>query len=859
MKTILCEEYQKERILQALSEGAGGSLTDILVKSLKNIFSPEKEEEASVLLMMSFLLNKDKENYPVYGDMFNFPSFLQEILSFAKECILYEISPSSLPERNSQEKELKRILQTVLKMDFIEKIHLQKREERIKELLSDPDVSIFPYFENDPYYYRIRERLLLNIPEEKTEEYQPVRHLRFALNMRQEIEAVAQDICKKKTPCTVILCNPSSYLPVLQEVFHRYNIPYSVSSETNSVKMSGIYNALARLAIKKDIPSFLEALRKDAFPVLCKDSLIRFFEDVLVEFHSLIDISSHLENSLFKSSIRFIQPLENEANAYLEKINDSLTYLLESTDAKDALIRAYSIMQKSSFLQDKNELMAAMKIRTALTESLDLIHSEEEAIFLLDLILSLTASSSVYCTDFCQVTDLKRPLPASETAYVLGCSGTAYPGFQAKKGLFDEAYLSQIPLYPSMEERYDIYTSQLEWISNSAKNNLYYSYANNDYQGREIQLSFVIETMFGKEKPTKWELESLAPYKENAHSLLPETAALLFKGDGYIHGSISTIERYFQCAYSYFLQSGLKLRDNEIGNLDARTTGEIAHSVLEHAILKYGKDYTKIPKEELKEIIHESFTALDHIHPVNTVLHQLSEERLFRQLLVALEFLEDFEKCTAFVPEAVERKFEEEIVPGVKLRGTIDRLNTFANLAEIIDYKSSTHALAKPKVLAGIQLQLLTYAVIARRIFQKDIAGAYYFSFKEEAVSVEALKKVRKEIKETIWSKEEEKERMIHARMMKGWTFLDRFTEIDDGKKHISLSSVYNFEDIEEIINALYTCFQDSLLDGNIALNPLEDACGFCELKSICRFHGLFRKMENVIGMTLEKGGKDEI
>ncbi len=859
MKTIICEEYQKEILLHALAEKAEGTLTDLQVKSLANLFEEESEDMPARLLYIAAILKNNEEEYPIYRDMFSFPAFLQEILSFAKECILYGIAPSSLPSANMQEAELRKIIQAVVKTDLPEKRTIAKSEEKIQEILTQKDVSLYPFFEKNPFYYRIRERLRQHLPEEAVGMHEPQKHLRFALNMRQEIEAVAQDICMKKASSMIVLCNPSSYLPVLEEVFHRYHIPYSVTDRAVYIHIHTVFEALGNLSMRKDIPSFIDALKKDAFPHVCNDELIRFFEDVLVDFDKPIDICSHLENTVFQSNARFLQPLEKEAEIYFNHIYDDLTYLLESEDAKDALIRAFKIMQKSPFLQKQEELSAAMQIRTSLSESLEMIQGEEEARFFLDTVLTMTSSASAYITDFCMVTDLSHPLPAKENAYILGCSGTSYPGFQANKGLFDESYLSRVGLYPSMEERYDIYTSQLEWLNTCAAKNLYYSYANNDYQGREIQLSFVIETMFDKKSIQKWNLKTMAPLKDPVHSILPETAQELFKGDGYIHGSISTIERYFQCAYSYFLQSGLKLRKKEIGGLDARTTGDIAHSVLEHAILKYGKDYASIPEEKLREIIHASFEVLDIMHPHMKILHQMSEERLFRQLKMSLLFLADFEKSTAFIPEAVEKKFEEEIVQGVKLRGTIDRVNLFADMVEIIDYKSSIHTLSQEKVLAGIQLQLLTYAIIANRLYHKDVAGVYYFSFKQEPVPVQAMKKVRKEIEETSWDEEAEFERMIHSRMMKGWTFMDRPTEIDDGSRHMSLRSTYIFEDVQEIISALYTYFQDSLLQGYIPLNPLEDACGFCELKSICRFHGLYRKAEHVTDLTLEKGGKDEI
>ena len=67
------------------------------------------------------------------------------------------------------------------------------------------------------------------------------------------------------------------------------------------------------------------------------------------------------------------------------------------------------------------------------------------------------------------VTDQTHPVRIAETTYVAGCSGQNWPGFPVCKGLFDESYVSCLKQYPSMEQRHDAYSSQLEWVMHSAR------------------------------------------------------------------------------------------------------------------------------------------------------------------------------------------------------------------------------------------------------------------------------------------------------------------------------------------------------------------------------------------------------
>ena len=50
-----------------------------------------------------------------------------------------------------------------------------------------------------------------------------------------------------------------------------------------------------------------------------------------------------------------------------------------------------------------------------------------------------------------------------------------------------------------MNQRYGYYMNALSWIDSSAEE-IYYSYSTNDYQGKEMQLAYEVQSKSGHER-----------------------------------------------------------------------------------------------------------------------------------------------------------------------------------------------------------------------------------------------------------------------------------------------------------------------------------------------------------------------
>ena len=92
MKKIIASSDQKDPILRKLSSQNHGIVTDTQIIPLSTFLKEEKDDDLVLSIQLSNKLLQAQEHFPIYQAMFLFPVFILEILSFAKECILYSIS-----------------------------------------------------------------------------------------------------------------------------------------------------------------------------------------------------------------------------------------------------------------------------------------------------------------------------------------------------------------------------------------------------------------------------------------------------------------------------------------------------------------------------------------------------------------------------------------------------------------------------------------------------------------------------------------------------------------------------------------------------------------------------------------------
>ena len=863
MKTIICSEEQKNLIWHRLLKESGAPvITDVQLLSPSNILRQEEPaDEKADALRLSKQLKRKADAFPIFRAMFRFPAFIQEILSFAKECALYGISPDTLPADTASERELAGILSEALTLPLKEKAIAAGYPQILSgaSRLSPAEFSI--RFEADPFRARFLRDLRNAIPDSRDVcTVRPCRNteIRYAPGVRQEIEACAQDIVRRGTPCAVVLCSYETQLPVLRQVFERYEIPYSAVRESFRPAAVDIYLSLAHFALFRDRDSFLACLETDAFAVHADSRLIRHFRAAMTD-DGFRPLAGQIDEELFGRDQKKAATMDQNAARFLSAIEPVLTDLRSAASPSAALSAAFEALRVSGITKDPGELGAALALRNRLNQTLPLVESEEDALFVLQEINALGGAVSEPQPSFCMVTDLSHPSEPAGTLYVLGCSGKQYPGVPLRKGLFDEPYAAKVPGYPPMEERHALWTEQLSWLENSS-DTVIYSYAASDYQGREIQPAFDIISKPVTAVP--WKLEKVKPAEPRQHSLLPETAQALYETDGQIHSSVSRIERWFNCPYSWFIESGLKVRKEQTGGLDQASIGTLQHAVMEHAAKIYKKDYFRISEEEIREFLKPAFESLRAMRPDEEIQASLSEERMVHSILQTMQFLKETEEAApSWAPEKAEEHFDESITEHVLLNGCIDRIDYSGPSLRILDYKSSRKTLSEKKIKAGLQLQLLSYLIVACRRENRRPAGAFYISMKAENGKSEAgsFGKTNKNgvLNETCSCESSLHEAMVKERRINGWSFDDSLISDADYKRLFSPGSgQYSYEAVEQCISELYEYFHDHACGGDIAVDPVAGACTFCDYKAICRHHLPPRASKEIVmkDIPLKKG-----
>ncbi len=849
-KTLLIEPYRRNLYLARLAKASNGAVQGVNTISLHTLLNEEREEEYALLLSLYHLFAKDVENYPVYGNMFHYPAFFKEVLRFTKNCILYGIPSSHLPERDNREKELKRIVETMMACPLVEKRNAAKKDIALRKAKERTDIEVVPSFVDDPYYANSLKELSFPV---QTVPGHPTKHLYHADNPAMEIEAIAQDIVKKGRPCNVILMNPSSALPFLKETFARYDIPYTLVNDTRQPLLFLAFIALVNAAVKRDGETLVSAIETNAFPHPFPSDLLTFLAETLADITFDFAIADTLvDNPAFADREKEIRQMEKRMSSWFDKEKEALALLYASKDPAGILRNVYTIISHNPLLATKEGMEDGMALRNILNTCLYDIHTEDDLQFLLSAMASYAPSSQTLSSSFCIVSDVRHPVDAKENAYVVGCTASNYPGFKAETGLFDEQYVKEVNGYPTMQERYGLYMENFAWIAQCATNELNYTYGENDLQGREVQIAYELETMFAGQKAKLLRPITLSPERPSKHELSPTQAQNLYVENDTITGSISTIERWFNCPYSWFIQSGLKIRRNSLPGADAAGIGTIQHAVMEQAVRKYGKDYTKISKEEMQDIIHTCFSVLITLHPKDKALLALSEERMLQSLAKAMTFLDAYEKHTSFEPAYAEKKFVFPITEHIILRGTIDRMDVFHHAFRIIDYKSSPHALSPAAIASGTQLQLLSYLITATEESSLTPYGAHYFSLKEPDLSLPAAtlagRGKNREVVHHLFTKEELDEALIKERQLKGSWYDDNPTTLDDSGTFVAgLKSEHSYELAKDVMHALYDHFYTAVSNGDISLAPLVTACAFCDYRTICRFHGNYRQRPEIV------------
>lgn len=244
--------------------------------------------------------------------------------------------------------------------------------------------------------------------------------------------------------------------------------------------------------------------------------------------------------------------------------------------------------------------------------------------------------------------------------------------------------------------------------------------------------------------------------------LSPKTTKALYGKN--ILSSVSRLERYAGCPFSFFAEYGLKAEERRLYQLHTPDLGSLFHEVLELFSNKLEADsipWTDLTKENTQALIEacvdEAAPRLSDRILMESAANKYLVRRLKRISAKAAWVLVQHLQMGDFVPAGYEVGFGvHEALPPIVieldgggsliLNGKIDRVDLLdtagKRYVKIIDYKSGNKIFSFQDIYYGLQLQLLIYLDAYLKYYKKTGAelkpgGVFYFRITEPGLSLD--------------------------------------------------------------------------------------------------------------------------
>lgn len=569
-----------------------------------------------------------------------------------------------------------------------------------------------------------------------------------------------------------------------------------------------------------------------------------------------------------------------------------------------------------------NDILEAFKIVSDLLSEIAEIFEEEQFSFeeysrILKTGLATKELNQIPATqDKVIVGDVNRSKTHKVRAvFVIGVNDGVFPSCMTSEGFFndkdrerlkeEEFELAKGTREKTYEENFNIYKA-----FTTAEEKIFISYSASDSDGGTLRKSFIISKLkrifpkleeciqkdevltksvtFSKllnnlEKedwtevyewykgnfPEKLKSATLGlTYSNLSNNLKKENIEKLYGRN--LKTSISKMESFRQCPFSYYLTYGLRLSDKEKLTVNQLDTGSFMHNVIDE-FFKRVEDIKSVKEDNIQKIVDEIIEDNLGIYNkfIMTAKYRTLVRRLKKVIYASLNYIVQSIKNSSFNVLGTEVCFgkgenspiEITLDDGRKVlvEGKIDRVDIAkmpdGNYIRIIDYKSSTKDIDLNKVIAGLQLQLLTYANEASEINNAKVAGTLYFPLVEPAI-IKNSRDFSKEDIENIIKEQYKMKGLVLAdvniikamddKLETGSSNIIPVTmknekEID--LKHSSVLTKEEFENLLKYSNKLIGNIAKEILEGKIDIKPSYNIkekishCKYCKYKSICQFN----------------------
>ena len=208
--------------------------------------------------------------------------------------------------------------------------------------------------------------------------------------------------------------------------------------------------------------------------------------------------------------------------------------------------------------------------------------------------------------------------------------------------------------------------------------------------------------------------------------------------------SVTQLEQYASCPFSYFLRYGLNIREREVLDVRPLDDGNVLHALLENAgqELKALVDLTDAEIEERMDRIQEEEQESFSRYKASS-RYQYYWNKLKKSAVRAMHVIQEQIRRGEFVPEVFEWTFgssgarrsalQIQLADGksLMLMGKIDRVDVLRegtdSFVRILDYKTGRTKWNLWEIFEGVKLQLPLYMEAYQEKEGGKPAGLFYF------------------------------------------------------------------------------------------------------------------------------------
>ena len=282
------------------------------------------------------------------------------------------------------------------------------------------------------------------------------------------------------------------------------------------------------------------------------------------------------------------------------------------------------------------------------------------------------------------------------------------------KDKFLSTKLKQLSNLPTQFDRESLQKYYYKRLIDSSKN-VFVSYVNSDTN----QISRFANELFDKHIKTDTNDNAYKHILYDNHKIKYIEEEIIAKIDlSKFIWSATSFKTYLQCKRKFYLQYVLKLKEHSISlKPKAYELGDIIHSILE--------DYYTLDENNIElsfEKIEFLFNKYKSSNPFLILDLEIWKKKLYEFYLL------DKERLTHRKIIALEKSFSCEF-EGIQIKGVIDRIDSYEDKYEVIDYKTS--ATLSVDTLKNYDktddFQLEFYYLAMSEMYKTDKIEAYYY------------------------------------------------------------------------------------------------------------------------------------